>query len=85
MQQLYKARTTISHDDQNKNVATVLLGDQKSLDEELSGETTEANVMSALEQKYDAIKDKLLIEVDSIAAVINPIAFRAWLFKASLA
>ena len=65
LQQLHKAKTTVSHDDHHSNIATVLLGDQKSQDEELGGETTEANVLKALEQKYDAIRDKLLIEVNT--------------------
>ena len=43
----------------------MLLGDQEiqDVDDELEGETSEAKVLSALEQKYDAIRDKLLIEV----------------------
>ena len=65
LQQLYKARLAVSTKDENKNVAIVLLGGEEiqGVDEELEGEATEAKVLSALEQKYDAIRDKLLIEV----------------------
>ena len=65
LQQLHKAKINVSHDDHHSNIATVLLGDQRSQDEDSLGEATEANVVKALEQKYDAIRDKLLIEVRS--------------------
>ena len=73
LQQLYKARLAVSTKDENKNVAVVLLGGEEiqGVDEELEGEATEAKVLSALEQKYDAIRDKLLIEVQILSCCIK--------------
>ena len=73
LQQLHKARLAVGTKDENKNVAVVLLGGEEiqGVDEELEGEATEAKVLSALEQKYDAIRDKLLIEVHIICYCIQ--------------
>ena len=73
LQQLLKARSAVSTKDENKNVAVVLLGGEEIQggDEELEGEATEAKVLSALEQKYDAIRDKLLIEVQLLSCCIK--------------
>lgn len=56
------------------NIAAVLLRDSsKSKDEDEadddSGETTQATVLKALEEKYDAMKDKLLMEASSFNTV----------------
>lgn len=64
LQQLHKAMTS-RKDSQYENLATVLLGDRSKSDDETEEEqgTSEATVLKALEEKYDAMKDKLLIEV----------------------
>jgi hypothetical protein len=59
----------INKDESCDNIAAVLLGDRSRSEsdgeeDEESGETTEASVVKALEDKYDAMKDKLLMEVN---------------------
>ena len=72
LQQLHKARLAVGTKDEHKNVAVVLLGDEEIQGvDELEGEATEAKVLSALEQKYDAIRDKLLIEVHILSCCIQ--------------
>lgn len=68
LQQLHQAITVINKDGSCDNIAAVLLGDRSRSqsegdEDEDSGETTEASVVKALEEKYDAMKDKLLMEV----------------------
>lgn len=67
LQQLHKAVTVLSKDGCYDNIAAVLLSDKsRSIiedDAEDEGETTEASVLKALEDKYDAMKEKLLMEV----------------------
>ncbi|XP_053377355.1 trichohyalin-like isoform X2 [Mercenaria mercenaria] len=67
LQQLHRAVTMLNKDSSCDNIAAVLLGDRsrsedESEEEEESGETTDASVVKALEEKYDAMKDKLLME-----------------------
>ena len=51
-------------DSQNDNIASVLLGDRSGLQAEDDSEaTSEASVLRALEDKYDAMRDKVMIEV----------------------
>ncbi|XP_060592636.1 LOW QUALITY PROTEIN: trichohyalin-like, partial [Ruditapes philippinarum] len=68
LQQLHRAITVINKDESCDNIAAVLLGDRSRSENDgeedgESGETTEASVVKALEDKYDAMKDKLLMEV----------------------
>lgn len=67
LQHLHKVLST-RKDSDYENIAAVLLGDRSRSQEENEAEedeqgTSEANVLKALEEKYDAMKDKLLIEV----------------------
>ena len=64
LQQLHKALTSMKKDSQNDNIASVLLGDRSGLQAEDDSEaTSEASVLRALEDKYDAMRDKVMIEV----------------------
>lgn len=58
-------------DSEYKNIAAVLLGDRSRLhgDNEMGDNvdgTSEESVVKALQEKYDAMKDKLLIEVSGV-------------------
>ncbi|KAL4226590.1 hypothetical protein ACF0H5_014574 [Mactra antiquata] len=68
LQQLYKALTVLNKGSNYDNIATVVMKDRTISDDDDDdddevGETSKASVLKALEEKYDAVKDKLLMEV----------------------